>query len=225
MLWQCSVSLCLSVSLSVRLSIFSVFSVSPSLPSPSSSPPSLHTHRHHHHFFSHIGPRSTRTATANDTQRWSACVSSCLPRTTFLTHTRGLHPSSLPVCLPNHRGDSLSSPRPTTSTSALTIRHVRFPPPPPQHHHLHHSSSTTPPPRPPPQFNLRHSTTPPPPQPHFLPPLPRRHLVSFSLLPLPPSSLSHLLFLYLSHRVPRLLMLSMWSDLLTRRQMTLCTPF
>ena len=42
-------------------------------------------------------------------------MSSCLPRTTFLTHLRGLHPSCSCLFVPNHRGDCIPSPRPTTS--------------------------------------------------------------------------------------------------------------
>ena len=162
-------------------------------------------HHHHHHLRGYFGSMSTRTATANDTQPWSASVVVSAPLIVPLSPSPPTPILSFRVCLSNHRCDFLPSPRPTTSTSSHTIRHVQKTST-HRHHHLTTSTSIStthpPPPRPSPQVNLRHSTTPPP-HPHFLPPLSRRHLVSFSLLPLPPTSPSHLLFLLLSQKVDR----------------------
>ena len=63
------------------------FSPSSSLPFPS------HHHHHHlHHLRSSFGSRSTRTSTANDTQPWSASVSSCPAQRSFLTFAAYTHP-------------------------------------------------------------------------------------------------------------------------------------
>ena len=168
----------------------------------------LSSHPHHHHH-----PRNyfvwVNVNTHCHSPRYAIVARKCVvmpaPYNVPFSPSRPAPILSLPVCPPNHHGDFLPSPRPTTSPfahdssrpenhnpqtpfSILCLNH----PPPPHHKHIHlHHSSTTSSPRPPPQLNLRHFTT--PPHPHFLPPWSRRHLVSFSPPPLPPTSSSHLL--------------------------------